>query len=198
VQENIVDRSRADQAPYDQWAEKGFIEAVPGSVIDKTFVAAKVAEICAEHNVEFMAFDPAGMADFIAACENIGFAVWRYEGPDKPEGEGLKMVSHAQGKLVRFEEKQLTMPRSVERLEDRILEKTITIEQSPVTYSCAANAHMDMDGQANRAFDKKRSRGRIDGMVTIAMAVGAATNEMEKVKVAESPWNDPEFKLVNA
>jgi phage terminase large subunit-like protein len=34
------------------------------------------------------------------------------------------------------------------------------------------------DGQENRAFDKKKSRGRIDGMVTIAMAVGAADNEL--------------------
>jgi phage terminase large subunit-like protein len=188
VQEGIIDRSRADQAPYDQWAEKGFIEAVPGAVIDKTFVAAQVAKIYAEHEVEFLAFDPAGMADFMAACEQIGFAVWKYEGPKEPEGTGLKLVNHAQGKLVRFEDKQLTMPRSLERLEDRILEKTITIEQSPVTYSCAANAHVDMDGQANRAFDKKRSRGRIDGMVTIAMSTGAATNELGKVADQQSFW----------
>lgn len=178
TQDGLVDRSRQDQTPYDQWVEAELITAVPGAVIDKTFVAAQVSEICAEHDVEFMAFDPAGMADFISACEDIGFDVWRFMGPDEPEGSGLKLVSHAQGKLVRFEDKQLTMPRSVERLEDRILNKTVTIEASPVTYSCAANAHMDSDGQENRAFDKKRSRGRIDGIVTIAMAVGAATNEL--------------------
>ncbi|MBX3537328.1 MAG: terminase [Chelatococcus sp.] len=178
TRDGIVDRSRADQAPYDQWAEAGLIEAVPGAVIDKTFIAAEVARICTEHDVQFLAFDPAGMADFIASCEQTGFDVWRWKGPDEPEGSGLKLVSHAQGKLVRFEDKQLTMPRSIERLEDRILAKTITIDSSPVTYSCAANAHVDSDGQGNRAFDKNRSRGRIDGMVTNAMAVGAATNEL--------------------
>ncbi|MBX3546891.1 terminase TerL endonuclease subunit [Chelatococcus sp.] len=178
TRDGIADRSRADQAPYDQWAEAGLIEAVPGAVIDKTFIAAEVARICTEHDVQFLAFDPAGMADFIASCEQIGFDVWRWKGPDEPEGSGLKLVSHAQGKLVRFEDKQLTMPRSIERLEDRILAKTITIDSSPVTYSCAANAHVDSDGQGNRAFDKNRSRGRIDGMVTNAMAVGAATNEL--------------------
>jgi phage terminase large subunit-like protein len=177
TQDGITDRSRADQAPYDQWALAGKLTAVPGAVIDKTFVAAEVARICSEQAVEFLAFDPAGMADFIAACEAIGFPVWRWKGPDEPEGEGLKLVSHAQGKLVRFEEKQLTMPRSIERLEDQILTQSVTIDASPVTYSCAANAHVDSDGQGNRAFDKKRSRGRIDGIVTIAMAVGAATNE---------------------
>jgi phage terminase large subunit-like protein len=97
------------------------------------------------------------------------------EGPDEPEGVGLKLVAHSQGKRRVFEDRQLTMPTSIERLEDRILEKTITIDASPVTYSCAANAMLDSDAQGNRAFDKKRSRGRIDGVVTIAESVGAAT-----------------------
>jgi len=181
TQQGLADRSRADQTPYDQWAEKTAetcLTAVPGAVIDKTFVAAEVKRICQEHEVEFLAFDPAGMADFMAACEEIGFEVWKFEHPDKPEGIGLKLVNHAQGPRVRFEDRQLTMPRSIEKLEDRILQKTITIDASPVTYSCAANAMTIADGQENRAFDKKQSRGRIDGMVTIAMAVGAADNEL--------------------
>lgn len=181
TKDGIADRSRADSTPYDKWAletDKTGLTAVPGAVIDKTFIAAKVAEICAGHEVEFLAFDAAGMADFEAACEEIGFEVWRYRGPDEPEGSGLKLVAHAQGKMVRFEDRQLTMPRSIEKLEDRILEQSITIDASPLTYSCAANAHVEADGQGNRMFDKKRSRGRIDGMVTIAMAVGAADNEL--------------------
>ena len=185
TQDGIADRSRADMTPYDQWAAKGLLTAVTGAVIDKTYVAAHVQEFCQRHDVRFLAFDPAGMADFIAACEQIGFPVWKYMGPDEPEGQGLKLVSHAQGKLVRFEDKQLTMPRSIERLEDRILKQEIVIDASPVTYSCAANAAIDQDGQANRCFDKKRSRGRIDGMVTVAMAVGAATNEFEGEDVFE-------------
>ncbi|WP_319802271.1 terminase TerL endonuclease subunit [Methylobacterium sp. W2] len=179
VKDGIVDRSRRDQAPYDEWAEAEQITAVPGSVIDKSFVAAEVARLVAEHEVEFLAFDPAGMADFIAACEDIGLAVWRWKGADEPEGDGLKLVAHGQGNKVVYEDRQLVMPRSIERLEDRILTKRITIEDSPVTYACAANAQMSPDGQGNRAFDKKRSRGRIDGIVTIAMAVGAADNEMQ-------------------
>lgn len=179
----LADRARADQAPYEQWVDKWHLTAVDAPVIDKTFVAAEVARLVAEHNVEFLAFDPAGMGDFIAACDEIGFAVWRWKGPEEPEGVGLKMVSHAQGTRVVFEDKQLCMPRSIERLEDMVLEKRIVIDGSPVTYSCAANAHVVSDAQKNRAFDKRRSRGRIDGMVTIAMAAGAATmNEIEAEK----------------
>jgi phage terminase large subunit-like protein len=175
TKDGLHDRALRDNAPYPQWVAEGFLTAVNGAIIDKTYVAAEVATLVAEYDVQFLAFDLAGIADFIAACEEIGLAVWKFEGPDKPEGNGLKLVSHAQGTRVLFEEKQLCMPRSVERLEDRILTKSITIEESPVTYMCAANAILIVDGQKNRAFDKKRSRGRIDGLVTIAMATGAAS-----------------------
>ncbi|MFN3387449.1 MAG: terminase large subunit [Allosphingosinicella sp.] len=176
TKEGLEDRAKADHAPYEDWVAAGWLTAVPGKTIDKSFVAAQVAKLCAEHDVQELVFDPAQMADFEAACEEIGFPAWRYRGADAGEGEGLKMVAHAQGKLVRFEDRQYCMPRSIERLEDRILKKTIVIDNSPVTYSCSANAAIDEDGMKNRCFDKKRSRGRIDGIVTIAMGVGAADN----------------------
>ena len=172
----LSQRATADNAPYEDWVAKGWLKAVPGSTIDKTFVAARVAEIAAENDVQELVFDPAQMADFEAACDEIGLNIWRYEGPDKPAGTGLKLVKHAQGTRVVFEDRQYCMPRSIERLEDRILKEAIFIENSPVTYSCASNAALIEDGLKNRAFDKKRSRGRIDGLVTIAMGVGAADN----------------------
>jgi phage terminase large subunit-like protein len=198
TKEGLAERALSDNAKYPEWSEDPTVglTAVPGAVIDKTFVAAEVKRICSEHEVEFLAFDPAGMADFIAACEQIGFAVWKYEGPDKPEGQGLKLVAHGQGKRVVFEDRALCMPRSIERLEDRILEKSITVDVSPVTYMCAGNALVDADGQGNRAFDKKRSRGRIDGIVTIAMATGSASDGLPGTAPPQtSAWDDPSFSL---
>lgn len=191
----LKERALADNAKYVEWDADPAVDftAVPGAVIDKTFVAEQVKQLCAEHDVQFLAFDSAGMADFIAACEAVGFPVWRYEGPDKAPGRGLKLVAHGQGKRIVFEDRALCMPRSVEKLEDRILAGTIDIDNSPVTYMCAGNAFLDADGQGNRAFDKKRSRGRIDGMVTVAMATGAADNELGVEPV--SPWDDPAFKF---
>lgn len=175
TRDGLRDRAEADKAPYVEWVEDGYLVATPGATIDLTFVAVQVAQLAAEQDLQELVVDPAFIADFIAACEEVGLAMWRYEGPGRPEGKGLKIVSHAQGKLVRFEDRQLCMPHSITRTEDRILEERIVIDSSPVTYSCAANAALDFDGQGNRAFDKKRSRGRIDGMVTVTMAVGAAT-----------------------
>jgi phage terminase large subunit-like protein len=176
TREGLPDRAKADQAPYEDWVEAKLLTAVTGATIDYTFVAAQVKQLCSDHEVEELVFDTAKIADFESACEQIGFPAWRYRGPDEPAGEGLRMVAHAQGLQVRFEDKQYSMPRSIERLEDRILLKRIIIDNSPITYSCAANAALIEDGMKNRAFDKKRSRGRIDGIVTIAMGAGAADN----------------------
>lgn len=179
VKKGIADRSRDDGAPYEEWADKGFMEATPGAVIDYEFVARRVQKICGEHGVKFMAVDPAKIDDFIEACGRTEFKVWKFEGPDKPGGEGLMLVTHGQGTRVLFQEKSLCMPRSIEKLEDAILGGSIVIDDSPVTKMCASNTVTVADAMNNRAFDKKRSRGRIDGSVTIAMAVGAAMNEFE-------------------
>lgn len=175
--EGLLDRSREDATPYDVWVGEKQLVAVPGPVIEKSYVAQEVARIRSVHDVKALAFDPAGIDDFIKACGEIGLAVWKYEGPDKPEGQGLKLVSHAQGTRVRFEDKQLSMPRSIERFEDAILKQRIVIERNKVTRACAANALVISDPQNNRAFDKKRSRGRIDGTVALCMATGLATQK---------------------
>lgn len=174
TKDGLSDRERNTSAPLAQWVDEGHLTAVPGAVIDKTFVAEEVAQLVAEHEVEFLAFDAAMIEDFIAACDQIGLQVWRWKGPKEPEGDGLKLVAHAQGTRIMFEDRQLCMPRSIERLEDAILEKRVTVDASPITYFCAGNAQVIEDGQKNRAFDKKRSRGWIDGLVTLAMGVGGA------------------------
>ena len=174
TKDGLSDRERNANAPLAQWVEEGHLIAVPGAVIDKAFVATVVAELFAQHEIEFLAFDAAMIEDFIAACEQIGLPVWRWKGPKEPEGEGLKLVAHAQGTRIMFEDRQLCMPRSIERLEDAILEKRVTVDDNPITYFCAGNAQVIEDGQKNRAFDKKRSRGWIDGLVTLAMGVGSA------------------------
>lgn len=71
------------------------------------------------------------------------------------------------------------MPISIRHFEDHILKGTITVDRSRLTDICASNAVIVADAQKNKFFDKNKSRGRIDGLVTIAMAVGSATSEME-------------------
>ncbi|MEW9808589.1 terminase large subunit [Mesorhizobium sp. ZMM04-5] len=196
----IHDRSRDDNVPYDKWADDPAVPltAVPGATIDYAFVGARVKELVdAGHDIRFLTFDPAKIDDFIDACAEIDLPVWKFDGPDEPKGEGLMLVSHGQGTRIVFKERALCMPKSIEKLEDAILDGDIVIDASPVTTMCASNACIVSDPMNNRAFDKKRSRGRIDGMISVTEAVGAAHNEFEAI-TSTSPWDDPNFTLAGA
>ena len=52
--------------------------------------------------------------------------------------------------------------------------------QYPILTMCAANATIVTDDSGNKKFTKKRSTGRIDALVSLAMAVGSLTPEVEK------------------
>lgn len=169
----IAAASIRDKAPYVQWEADGLLNAVPGRSIEYEFVAVQVQKICAEQNVEFMAFDPAHITEFRKACDRIGFKTWIWT-PDETHGEGLKMVVHSQGRVGMHSKKALWMPRSLQTLEDLILKGGIVVDESPVTKWCAGNASVEADAQGNRFLNKKRSRGRIDGLVSMTMGAGAA------------------------
>lgn len=175
----IKKRSDADLIPYRTLEAAGEIVITKGSVIEYSFIAAEVQKFYLSQDVEQLAVDSALIHDFIKACDDMNFQVWMYEGPDEPEGEGLKIVKHAQGNRVVFEEKIMCMPKSITRTEDLILDDQLVIDENTLTTICAGNTCVHPDAQGNRMFDKKKSKGRIDGMVTIAMAVGSATADIE-------------------
>ena len=171
---NLAKREADDRTPYGSYAADGHITICETEVIDYTFVAQQVADLVASCNVDSLTVDPAYLSDFIGACDQIGLQVWRYEGPDKPAGSGLKIVCHSQGTRIAFEDRQLCMPHSIRRMTDKILKGEATIDTNKMTDVCASNAILVTDGVGNQAFDKRKSRGRIDGMVSMAMAVGAS------------------------
>lgn len=177
-------RTTSDQIPYREIEAAGELTINAGRTIDYTFIALQVQKLCAKHNVVQLAADSAFIEDFLRACQVVGLDAWIFEGPDSPEGVGLKIVRHAQGKKVVFEEKMLCMPISIRHLEDHILKGSIVIDRNKLTTICASNAVIESDAMKNKMFDKNRSRGRIDGMISITEAVGSATAAMEAGKAS--------------
>jgi len=68
------------------------------------------------------------------------------------------------------------MPGSLATLETLILERRIRIRRSPVTIAACMSAAVESDPFGNRWFSKRKATNRIDAIVALAMAVGAATS----------------------
>ena len=173
--QGIERRSSLDRIDYRQYVKRGELEIVDRPAIDYRLVAERIRSIMAVHNVEALAIDPNyNLSRFISDCEEVGLKVWLYDGEDKPAGDGLKIVRHEQGGTVPFGGRKLCMPHSVERFKDKILKREIVIEDSNLTAYCAANTGTALNKSNQAYFVKSRQMGRIDGMVALAMAVGAS------------------------
>jgi len=175
-------RSAHDRIPYRTYVEKGELEITQSAVVDYEFVAMQIKRMTAEHDVDSLTIDPSFWEKFRDACDRVGLAVWVYKGPEEPEGDGLKVVRHSQGTKVAFGERNLCMPHSISRFTDKVVAGEILIADNRLTQYCAANTVIKTDPMGNQMFDKSRQRGRMDGMVALAMAVGASEGVKGEVK----------------
>jgi phage terminase large subunit-like protein len=66
------------------------------------------------------------------------------------------------------------MSPSLDALERIVFEALLRHGAHPVLAMCASNAKASRDPAGNRKLDKERSTGRIDGLVALTMAMGAA------------------------
>jgi phage terminase large subunit-like protein len=170
---NLEERERRDKVPYLAWVDKGFIEAVQGRSVNYAYIAEHFGSLSAVHDMQGMAYDQWKILDFMQRLEEQGIRHWLYEGPDS-FGDGIPCYRHGQGPGGGSSEKSLWMPRSVEALETGLLNGSIKVETNPcLTWACASAVLMD-DKNGNRSWAKKKSTGRIDGIVALSMAVGLA------------------------
>jgi phage terminase large subunit-like protein len=169
--DGIRDKARAEKVPYDIWADQGFLTLIDGPVIVPAIVARHVAEAAERYQIQMLAYDRWRINDFQRELDAIGAQV-----PMAPFGQGFKDMAPA-----------------VDKLERLVAERKLHHGNNPILNMCAANAVAQRDPAGNRKLDKMKSVGKIDGLVALAMALGAASHEVEIV--APSPWEDPTFSI---
>ena len=59
-------------------------------------------------------------------------------------------------------------------LEELLGKGRLRVKRNPALAWCAASAVHMADPKGNRVYDKRKSTGRIDGLVALAMAAGLA------------------------
>jgi phage terminase large subunit-like protein len=153
----LAEKSRKDKVPYDLWAKQGHLNTTPGSAIEYEFVAEYLRGFFDRHDVQAIGFDRALMAHLTPWLVKANFS----------DDELAKFIPFGQGTL--------SMTPALRELEVKLLNKNLRHGNHPVLNMCAANAKVIGDSGA-RKFDKKNARGRIDGMVALAMAVGVMPN----------------------
>ena len=164
--EGLREKARQDRVPYDVWADEGFLQTTPGKAIEYEFVAEHLREVFDRLDIRQMAFDRWNFRHLKPWLEKAGFT----------EAELARFVEFGQG----FQ----SMSPALRDLESDLLNGRLVHGGHPVLTMCAANAVVQPDPAGNRKLTKAKSRGRIDGMVALAMARGvAATEEAETMNI---------------
>lgn len=175
--EGLRDREDRDRVPYATWRDAGYLEATPGRSIDYAFAAKRVADAIHEFGLKELAFDRYRIDDFCRELDELGvvYEVAQF-GEDAKNKSALVLRPHGQG----FQ----SMGPAVDELETSVLNRTLRVEKNPVMTMCSANAVLTMDPAGSRKFDKRpgKSTGRIDGVVSLAMAkrCAALAKQVEK------------------
>lgn len=150
----LAERARRDRVEYVQWADRGFLIPVPDSkVIDEDFVARTLVPELSGMNIRAVAYDR-----------------WQFESLRKAFGR----AGYEPPFLEDFGQGYKTMTPALKALETVLLDGRARHGNHPVLTMCAANVRVAIDDAGNRKLTKRKSTGRIDGIVALAMAVGAA------------------------
>jgi phage terminase large subunit-like protein len=158
-EEGLAERARRDRVEYDLWHRQGVLATTPGRSIEYEYVAEHMRGLFDRYDVRQVGFDRWNMRHFRPWLEKAGFS----------EKEIERFVEVGQG--------YQSMSPALRDLESDLLAGKIVHGNHPVLTMCASNAVVSMDPAGNRKLDKKRARGRIDGMVALTMARAVAATE---------------------
>jgi phage terminase large subunit-like protein len=155
----LKERAKRDRAPYDVWAQQGFITELPGASIDYESLAKDIVESLEGCNVKAIAYDRWRIDILKKEFDKL-----EVELPLEPYGQGFKDMAPA-----------------IDALESLLLNEKIAHGANPVLTMCMANARIEKDAAGNRKMNKFKATGRIDGAVALAMAFGAVEKHNEEL-----------------
>ena len=158
-EENAKARELRDHVPYLTWARQGYITLTPGNVIDYATIKADFEQDCQRFDIQEVAFD------------RWGFEMLKQTFID----EGIR-----EDVFVSFGQGFVSMSAPSKKLEELILAEELAHGGNPVLRWMAGNTVIENDSAGNIKPTKKKSTGRIDGIVALVMAIGRAMIKPEE------------------
>jgi phage terminase large subunit-like protein len=164
--EGLAERAVADRVPYDLWHKQGFLQTTPGKTISYEFVANHLRQLFNRYTIEKLAFDRWNFKHLKPWLERAGFSEQHIEQHFVEFGQGMQSMSPA-----------------LRELEQILLEGNLAHGDHPVLSMCVNHTAITLDDAGNRKPSKRKSTGRIDGMVALIMAVGVAPMKVKAIDV---------------
>lgn len=161
----LREKAKNDRVPYDVWENQGHLSTTPGAAIEYEYIAYELKKAFDQYDIQQINFDRFAMKFLIPWLKKAGLSDTQIE------------------KFTEFGQGFVSQGGAIRELESRLLQGKLKTSGNPILKMCAGNARIEIDPAGNRKFTKKKSTGRIDGIVSLAAAVDAlARYEENQVK----------------
>jgi len=165
----LRERAKEDRVPYDIWRDAGYLNTVPGKVIDYDYIARWLDDVMQECDFQRIAYDHYRWNQFYNAMIR--------------NGHKQKMIDET---FFRFGQSFNHMSPAVATLEGLIVNGKIKHSDNPVMNFCMGNAVIEENTREQRRIIKKSRTSRIDGTIALTMASGIL---LEPLKKKTSNWD---------
>lgn len=180
--DTLAARELRDKLPYTVWHRQGHIEAPPGENVNYLHVAQSLAEDTQKYKVAMVAYDRYAFRRFEEETDKLGLNIEFVEHPQGGVKKGKPSESQQKAAKPGDTIEGLWMPGSLKLLEDAMLEGRIRLKRNPVLISAMMSAVTEGDRWGNFWLAKTRSINKIDAVVALCMAMGAANSAPIKSK----------------
>lgn len=151
----LTRKAEADRADYLKWAEAGHLILTNGNRVDYDAVVGHIVDLAETYDLQEVAIDRWNSTSVTTSLQK----------------ENITVATFGQGFA--------SMAAPVRELKRAILGGNFRHGGNPVLRMCFGNVVAEKDAAENEKFTKEKARGRIDGAVAAAMAIGRvlATDE---------------------
>jgi phage terminase large subunit-like protein len=160
----LMERARRDRAPYDLWVDQGWLRTTPGVSIQWDHLAADIGEILAPVPVDRLLYDRWRIEDLRTELDRQGVEL-----PLEGMGQGFRSMGPA-----------------LEVFTHHALRGDLLCGGNPLLSWAISNACSESDPSGAGKLSKKRSFGRIDPAVALAMALAGLKVGLEPTGLIES------------
>jgi len=150
--------------PYELWAKQGHIEATPGSVVDYGYILRRIEMIGKQYQLKAVLFDRWGSQKIVKDMQDMGLTVIEF-------GQGFASMSPP-----------------AKELEKLILERKIIFPYNPALAWCFSNVIVETDPAGNVKPSKKRSKEKIDLVVSTIMGLSGVLRNSHKEVTPSIEW----------
>ena len=155
----MLEIEKKDRVPYSVWERQDFLNVTEGNVIDYSFIEEKIKECLETYQIKEIGYDRWNADMLVQRLMAEGYIDM------VPVGMGFK-----------------SMNAPTKYLESMVLEKRINHGGNPILRWNFNNIMMKIDSAGNIKPDKAKSTNKIDGIVSLIIAIDRAMRHEDDTK----------------